>query len=191
MLDKLWPGKRVVLYNTAGDFGYGPRQKPLPGFNFLHDISTLADWLLRSKVEQWPQVRICFTPLRSSFDPTEVFCSACRLVQDFGDCIFAVDEIWNFQSPGQSPFELRESMLQWRHYGLTLMWTAQIAQKVDKTLLTVSTELYSGRLTLQNDIDALRRNGRFPEEALRMLPTLKDWEFVHRFEDGRWKVERP
>ena len=74
MLDKLWPAKRVIIYNTAGDFGYGPRQKPLPGFHFVHDISTLADWMLAHAQEQKEnpelpdQFRVCFTPLRSSFD---------------------------------------------------------------------------------------------------------------------------
>src|SRR5436305_1245758 len=59
MLDKLWPADRVIIYNTAGDFGYGPRQKPLPGFHFVHDISTLAQWILdhaRVQAEQ-PELR--------------------------------------------------------------------------------------------------------------------------------------
>jgi hypothetical protein len=81
-------------------------------------------------------------------------------------------------------------MLQWRHYGISLMWTAQIAQKVDKTLMTVSTELYSGRLMAGNDIEAVVRNGRLPEDAAALLPHLADYEFVHRLENGTWRLER-
>lgn len=192
ILEKLWPAAKVIIFNTAGDFGNGgPRQKPLPGFHFIFDISTLADWLLKAKLENWPRVRICFTPLRSNVDPLEIFRAVCRLVADFGDVLFFVDEIWNFQTSSSSPYELRELMLQWRHYGLCLMWTAQIAQKVDKTLLSVSTEMYVGRLNLENDLEAVRRNARIPEDALAQVPNLPDWCFIHRFENGSWKVERP
>ena len=191
ILEKIWCARFVLIYNTAGDFGGGPRQKPLPGFHFVFDICTLGDWLLKAKAEKWEQVRICFTPLRYGRDPVEVFAAVCRMVADFGDCVFFVDEIWNFQTSSSSPHQLRELMLQWRHYGISLAWTAQIPQKVDKTLLTVSTELYVGRLNLENDLEAVRRNGRIPEDALRIIPTLPDWSFVHRFEDGRYQVERP
>jgi len=191
MLEKLWSALFVVIYNTAGDFGNGPRQKPLPGFHFIFDISTLAEWMLTARRENWQRMRVCFTPLRSKNDPLEVFASVCRLVQDFGDCVLAVDEVWNFQTPSSSPHELRESMLQWRHYGLCLMWTAQIAQAVDKKLLTVSTELYVGRLNLENDLEAVRRNGGLPQQALNEVPNLPDWNFIHRMENGTWKVVKP
>lgn len=191
MLESLWYAKFVLIYNTAADFGNGPRQKPLPGFHYCFSVTTLAEWMLKAKQANAPQMRICFTPLRTSnADPLEVFTAVCRLVQDFGDIVFAVDEIWNFQTPGSSPYELRELMLQWRHYGAILMWTAQIPQKVDKTLLSVSTEIYCGRVTLENDLDSVRRNGRIPDDALKLLPTLPDWTFVHRYEDGRWELER-
>lgn len=202
ILEKLWPAQKVIIYDQAADFGHGPRQKPLPGFHHIFDISTLADWVLKAKAENWPNVRICFTPLARNdksvilFKGKNVpikyarFRAVCDLVKDFGDCIFFVDEIWNFQTPSSSPEELEEIFCQWRHYGVCLMWTAQIAQNVDKALLSMSTELYVGRLNLQNDLDAVRRNGRIPDDALALIPNLPDWEFVHRFEDGSWKVER-
>ncbi|HZU33685.1 MAG TPA: hypothetical protein VFB79_21405 [Candidatus Angelobacter sp.] len=210
MLDKLWDCKHVIIYNTAGDFGNGTRGagrplKPLPGFRFIFSMSELAAYLLQAKQENWQKVRVCFTPLRNpAMEAEEVvirgkkypmkmalFITACDLVRDFGDCVFAVDEIWNFQNAAWSPDVLNELMLQWRHYGLTLAYTAQIPQKVDKTLLTVSTEIYCGRLNLENDLNAVRRNARIPEDAMRLLPNLPDWQFVHRFENGTWKLERP
>jgi hypothetical protein len=181
----------VLIYNTAADFGNGPRQKPLPGFNYIFSVSTLAEWMLKARQQRWPAFRVCFTPLRSREDPQEVFAAVCRLVADFGDCLFFVDEIWNFQTPASSPHELRELMLQWRHYGTCLMWTAQIPQKVDKTLLTVSTELYVGRLELERDLNAVEKNSRIPADAMRIIPTLPDWTFVHSREDGSWELERP
>jgi hypothetical protein len=192
----------VIIFDQAADFGYGPRQKPLPGFHFVFDVATLGDWLLKAKQEKWEEVRICFVPLARhdksvivyKGKPTPIkyarFRAVCDLVKDFRDCIFFVDEIWNFQTPASSPEELNEIMFQWRHYGVCLMWTAQIAQKVDKSILTVSTDLYVGRLESQNDLDAVQRNGRIPDDALALISNLPDWEFVHRPERGPWKVER-
>lgn len=203
ILEKLWPASKVIIYDQAADFGYGTRQKPLPGFHHVFDICTLADWVLKAKAENWPSLRVCFTPIGRNdksvvlFKGKKIpikyarFRAACDLAKDFKDCVFYVPEVWNFQTPASSPEELEELFLQWRHYGVCLMWDSQIAQNVDKALLSMSTELYIGRLDPGNDIEAVRRNGKIPEEALRIIPTLPDWEFVHRYEDGRWEVERP
>lgn len=190
MLNNLWKCPRVILYNTAADFGYGQRQKPLPGFNFIFSVPTLVNWLSKARAENWEEVRICFTPIRGTVDPTELFADVCRLVADFGDVVFAVDEIWNFQSAGSSPKELRECFLQWRHYGLSLLWTAQVAQAVDKKLMSTSTEIYCGRLMAQNDLDAVERNGRLPQSAIAMVSQLPNYQFVHRNEAGEWRIEK-
>src|SRR5262245_8752798 len=49
ILEKLWPARYVVIYNTAADFGYSPRQKPLPGFQFVHSVATLSDVVVMAK----------------------------------------------------------------------------------------------------------------------------------------------
>lgn len=193
MLEKLWPARKVVIYNTVADFGYADpeRQKPLPGFHFFADPGLLGNALIQSKEENWPEVRFCFSPVRSVHDAVELFESVCRMVRDFGDCVFAVPEIWRFQQAGYSPKDFEDLMLAWRHYGTAVMWDAQFTQKVDKTLLRVSTEIYCGRVDLEGDVDHLRRYARLKPEALAIVPNLPDWNFVHRRENGTWTIEKP
>jgi hypothetical protein len=47
----------VLIYNTAADFGNGPRQKPLPGFNYIFSVSTLAEWMLKARQQRWPSIQ--------------------------------------------------------------------------------------------------------------------------------------
>ena len=193
MLEKLWPAHKVILYNTVLDFGSADpeRQKPLPGFQFFADAGNLGDWLVKAKIERWSKVRFCFSPVRSSRPSLDIFTAVCKMVRDFGDCVFAIPEIWRFQQAGYSPQELEDLMLAWRHYGTCLMWDAQFTQKVDKTLLRVSTELYCGRVDLAGDVEQLEKYARLKPDALAVIPKLSDWHFVHRLENGTWKVERP
>jgi hypothetical protein len=186
--------RRVVVYNFASGFGpvsnCKPNQNKLPGFQFAYSVPELIAILSRARRGA---VRVCFSPLRTLGDKKDIFNDVCRLVCDFseayGATVFAVDEIWNAQTPSWSPDALNEAILQWRHYDLTLLWTAQRPQKTDATLRGMSTELYCGRLTTQLDLDAVKDCG-FSSEAMALIPSLPNRKFVHRFDTGVWKVER-
>jgi hypothetical protein len=184
MAEKFWPAWRIVVYNTCGSYGAGVRKNALPGFVFVYSVVDLITVLRQSGAGP---VRVCFTPLRSG-DKRKVFCDVCRLVCDFGDVVFAVEEIWNFQSPSWSPDELSEAILQWRHYGLCLMWNAQQPQLVDQTLRSMSTEVYVGKFEHRLDLKAVA-DCRLSDEAMAIVPALPPRRFIHKMESGKWRVE--
>ncbi len=186
MAEKFWPAWRIVVYNTCGSYGAvsGERRNSLPGFVFVTSVLDLIQVLRQSG--NGP-VRVCFTPLRAG-DKQKVFCDVCRLVCDYGNVVFAVDEIWNFQSPSWSPDELSEAILQWGHYGLRLMWNAQQPQLVDQTLRSMSTEVYVGKFEHRLDLKAVA-DCRLKDEAMDLLPTLPKRSFVHKLESGEWRLE--
>lgn len=186
--------RRVVVYNFASGFGPVGRcksnQNPLPGFVFVYSVHDLVSVLSRAR--RGP-VRVCFSPVRTQGDKKEIFNDVCRLVSDFSEAFgattFAIDEVWNGQTPSWSPERFTECMLQWRHYDLTILWTAQRPQKTDATLRSISTEIYCGRVTTGLDLDAMKECN-FNGDALALLPSLPNRNFVHRYETGEWKVER-
>ncbi len=186
--------RRVVVYNFAS--GFGPpgkcksNQNPLHGFVFVYNVPDLIQVL---KAAGRGHVHVCFSPVRSDEDEKEVFNDVCQLVADFskqcGAVAFAIDEVWNVQTPGTSPKRFKECLLQWRHYDLTILWTAQRPAETHYTMRSVSTEVYVGRVMAGADVAAVR-DCAVPDEALALLPKLPNRQFVHRFDDGRWKVEK-
>lgn len=167
-----------------------PNQNPLPGFIFVYSVCDLIQVL--EQAGRGP-VRVCFCPLRNSGKLTKLFDGVSQLIADFsqqfGATVYAVDEVWNAQRPDWSPDGFRECVLQWRHYDLTVFWTAQVPQLTDARMRSVSTEIYCGRVITRLDLDAVRACG-FPEDAIEKLPTLPDRTFIHKLENGLWKVER-
>lgn len=130
--------------------------------------------------------RVLYTPLGG--DPEQHFFDVSRLLLAVRDVVFAVDEVWHYQKPNWSPTPLKCMMLTGRHYGITLLWTAQRPAEVHRTLTSVSTELHVGRLTEEVDLRAIR--SRIPAEALARIPGLKDRQFVITNERGGWTLEK-
>jgi hypothetical protein len=194
MKQRFWDSQRVIVYNFAS--GFGPvgqcraNQNPLPGFVFVYSVPDLIQVLRQTGRGR---VRVCFSPVRAPFDKTEVFNDVCKLVCDFsrsyGATVFAVDEVWNAQTASWSPEHFNECFCQWRHYDLTLMWTAQRPSDTDAALRGMSTEIYAGRVTTEIDVKAVRRCG-FPEDLVERLPSLPNRVFIHRFETGEWRMEK-
>lgn len=191
-----WDCLRVVVFNFASGFGpkgrCKPNQNPLPGFTFVYSV---PDLLMVLQKAGSGRVRVCFTPINVPPDKSEkdVFNDVCKYVLHFseklGGTVFAIDEIWNAQTPSWSPQWLNKAMLQWRHYDVCLMWTAQRPAEVDATLRGMSTEVYCGRVMQEMDVKAVRKCA-FPDEVFDILPTLPDRQFVHRFETGEWRLEK-
>ncbi len=176
--------RRAVVFNAVGSFGPGPRQNCLPGFVELSIPRELVRYL-RPRLRG--SFRVLYTP--HAGDPEEHFYDVARLLLQVRDVVFAVDEIWLFQRGASwSPAPLKYMMLTGRHYGITLLWTAQRAAEVHRTLTSVSTELYIGRLVEDRDLAALR--SRVPVEAMAQIPTLPNRAFIHRDETGHWRIER-
>ncbi len=172
--------RRAIVFNTVAALGDGSRQTPLPGFTLI----TTPQELVRFVRARWADgaLRVLYTPqanVREHFD------DVANLVWTMRDVVFAVDEVWYFQSPGWSPPALGNMMLMGRIRGHTLLWTAQRAAKVDKTLTSVSTELYVGKLTERRDLDAIR--DCVPAEALERVPALAQWRFIHVSDFGDWR----
>ncbi|HLW53283.1 MAG TPA: hypothetical protein VKW06_10610 [Candidatus Angelobacter sp.] len=186
MAAKFFPGYRVVVYNTAGSYNStGERRNPLPGFVNAYSVPELCA-ALRAAGSEGP-ARVCFTPLRSG-NKREVFNDVCFLVCDFRNVIFAVEEIWNFQAPNWSPDALNECYLQWAHYGLRLMWNAQIPQKTDSALRSMTLDVYVGQFDRTLDLNAIA-DCRLPPEAMAQVRRLPKRKFIHRMESGEWRVE--
>lgn len=179
---------RVLVFNTCGSYGNGPRNNRLPGFVFVYSMNDLID-VLRQKGPS-ASVRVCFTPVGNDEDMTEVFHDVCRLVMAFRDVLFVIDEIWNFHGPSFLPPVQKQIFLQWRHYGLTVMWAAQQPQLVNSTVRSVSTESYVGMFKDKLDIDAVARCKVRSPEAVALLPKLPPFQFIHQFENGDWKLEQ-
>lgn len=194
MKELLWDSPRVIVYNFASGFGpvgeCRPNQNPLPGFYFAYSIQELIRAMHRGGAGR---IRVCFSPVRAQFDKREVFNDVSKLVSDFsrgfGGLIYAVDEVWNGQTSGSSPDHFNECFSQWRHYDLTVMWTAQRPADTDLAMRGLSTEIYAGRTIIEDDIKAVRKCG-FPDEALAKLASLPNRQFIHRFETGSWRLEK-
>jgi hypothetical protein len=180
---------RVVVFNTCGSYGNGTRNNPLPGFVFVYSIPDLIAVLRKAGRGA---THVCFTPVGDD-DMTAVFHDCCKLVMAFRDVVFVVDEIWNFHpsvAPGGLPKIQQQMFLQWRHYGLTLLWAAQQPQLVNSTARSVSTETYVGKFTDKLDVDAVARCKVKSPEAIARVQSLPPFQFVHQYEDGEWKIEQ-
>lgn len=172
---------RVIVLNPVATYGRGERQTRLPGFVELAQPGELKEYL-RGRLGSG--FRVLYSP-RS--DVHEHFEAVCKLVLAARDCVFAVDEIWYFQKSAWSPRDLNTMMLTGRHYGVTLVWTAQRPQKTDSTLRSVTTELYIGSLPSLLDQSAF--HGLVPDPALVAAARLPARSFVHRFPDFSWEIE--
>jgi hypothetical protein len=170
----------VIVFNTVGAYGDGLRQNRLPGFVTVSQPGQLKE-ILRAR--GFDSFRVIYTP---RMNVKEHFDYVSRLILEVNDVVFAVDEVWNFQRPGWSPEPLNAIMLQGRIDGRTLVWTAQRAAKVDKTLTGVSTELYIGRLVQSVDLNAIRE--RVSPDALAAVASLPNRKFLHVRETGEWEI---
>ncbi len=181
MLRAIRECSRVVLFNTVAGYGEGARKIPVSEFTLIRQPGELADFL-RPHV-RGGSFRVNYLP--GLYDEQH-FEAVCKLLLATRDVVFAIDEVWTYQKPNYSPPYLRTMMLTGRHYGVTLLWTAQRPALTDMTLRSVSTELYVGRLEEQTDLDALK--GRIPQNALAELPRLRDRQFVHRTKPTEWTI---
>lgn len=181
---------RVIVFNTCGSYGSGARNNPLPGFVFVYSMAGLI--VVLREAGQGP-VRVCFTPVSDDQDMTDIFHDCCKLAMKFRDVVFVIDEIWNFHpgvSPGALPKIQQQMFLQWRHYGLTVLWAAQQPQLVNSTARSVSTETYVGKFTDKLDVDAVARCKVKSPEAIALLEKLPPFQFIHQHENGDWTVEQ-
>jgi len=187
-----WSRPRVVVFNTCGTYRKtkSPGQNVLPGFVFVYTIPELIQVLRQSGSAG--STRVCFTPIGRN-DKQQVFHDCSELVMDWGNVTYAVDEIWHFQ-PSVAPNALhevqKEMFLQWRHYGLTLMYAAQQPQLVNSASRSVTTHAWVGRFNDELDIEAVRRCKLKDEGAIAALRQLPPHYFVHQYETGEWRVER-
>lgn len=163
-------------------FGTGPRKNPLPGFVEIRQPGDLKAYLAQRVAGQF---RVLYSPWS---DAEEHFEAVCKIVLAVRDVVFAVDEIWLFQKTASSPRDLKTMMLAGRHYGVTLVWTAQRPQLTDATLRSVSTELYIG--SLPSELDQSAFHGSVNEDALSVAARLPARQFVHRKADHSWCVEK-
>ena len=174
----------MVIYNSVGTYGAGPRKTPAPGFVEIHQSGILRATLhpdhLRGR-----GFRILYTPLT---DVHEHFDAVCKVVLAARDCVFLIDEVWLFQKTAWSPRDLQTMMLMGRHYGITLVWTAQRPAKTDSTLRSVSTEIYVG--SLPSSLDQKCFYDSVPQEALDLAAKLPPRQFVHRKLDLTWVHEK-
>lgn len=187
MAYKFSVASRVVVFNTCGSYGSGPRKNPLRNFVYAYSVAGLVA-ILRAAGSG--PVRVCFTPVGDDIDMTEVFHDVCRLVMAFGDVVFAIDEIWNFHGPSFLPPVQKKMFLQWRHYGLTVMWAAQQPQLVSSTVRSVSMETYVGKFTDRLDVDAVARCKVKDSAAISAMENLPPYRFIHQFESGEWRIEQ-
>lgn len=175
--------RRVILFNTVATYGNGHRQTAMPGFYECRQPGELREFLacaLRAR----GQFRVLYSPWS---DADEHFAAVSRLVLAVRDVVFAVDEIWQFQKTAWSPRDLKTMMLQGRHYGVSLIWTAQRPQLTDATLRSVSTELYIG--SMPSELDRAAFHGMVEPDALEVAARLPARKFVHRMENLSWRVE--
>lgn len=177
--------RRIVVLNSVGSYQPHPepRKNHLPGFPM---IATPRDLVRYLRPRQRASFRVNYTPMDGA--PEDHFEDVCKLIAAVGDCVFVIDEVWMYQRPGWSPPALKSLMFVGRHRGVVLMWTAQRPAEVDKSIISVSTDLYVGRLGDHNDLAALRH--RMPATALAQIPTLRDREFLHRDESNNCTIER-
>ena len=178
--------RRAIVFNTVAAYGRGPRQNPLPGYGL---VATPAE-LVRYIGARWRAgvMRVIYQPLAG--DVEKHFDDVSRLVWEMRDVTFAVDEIWRFQDSGWSPDSLSNIILAGRIRGITLTWTSQRPQPVDKALVAQSTELYIGRTVREADIEKLQSEFPLSDEAAAAIRTIGHWQFVHARNDGTWELVR-
>lgn len=171
---------RVVIFSTVASFGeptpWHPTRTRMPGFVEVTGVSRLIE-VLRMKRDG--RFRIIYTP---EGDAETEFEYVSELIWNLGNTVFLIDEIAYFQTSSSSPQFLKRMMITGRHHGITLLWTAQRPQLVDKTLTSTTLELYLGRLG--DDLDIGRFRSRLSPEHAAMLTSLPDRQFLHRKPNG-------
>jgi hypothetical protein len=179
--------QRAVVFNTVASYGRGPRQNPLPGYGLVATPAELVKYI----GPRWRSgtMRVIYQPLSGNVE--KHFDDVSRLVWEMRDVTFAIDEVWRFQKPGWSPDSLSNMILAGRMRGISLAWTSQRPQPVDKAMLAQSTELYIGLTVRDADISKLQEEFPLKDDAAAAIRTLGQWEMVHVKNDGTWKVEKP
>ena len=199
---------RVVVFNMCGTYNNQDATKnPLPGFTFVYSFVGLIAVL---RAAGSGPVRVCFTPIndvgkvvlvkdeygklvRKKITLISLFHDCCELVMQYKNLVFAIDEIWHVH-PGAAPAQLPEVQktlfMQWRHFGITPMWAAQMPQLVNSAVRSVSTETYVGKFTDKLDVDAVARCKVKDPQAIAYLGQLEPFNFIHQYENGEWRIER-
>jgi hypothetical protein len=157
-----------------------------PGQLIVRDLRTLANWLLRLK-----KFRIVYQPLTPGADRQEEFRAVCELVKLHKNIVLVIDEVWRFTEPGWMPDCLQDLTYAGRHFGCTLLYTAQTTAAIAKGLLRVASRYWIFRIENGLDLKNLRVTCAVPDDVLRRIPSLPDRHFFERDERQQWFYRRP
>jgi len=179
MSDLIRQCRRVIVVDTVHQYGNGPRQNKLPGFVPVQSLRELiAYW---SKVRQ-KNFRICYKPgmnLEAEFD------GVARLTLEVRDCVFAIDEVWNYCEAGWMPPPLEFMARAGRHRGITTIYTGQRPAIIAADLRSVTNHWKIFRMKSQLDLKAMQ--GLVPPEALARVPSLPDRVHITSNDSFDWK----
>jgi hypothetical protein len=131
--------------------------------------------------------RICYHP--DAEDPAAEFDAVCRLVMLARNTVFAVDEIWLYCGSAWLPHPLRRIAFTGRHTGTSLVFMAQRAAAVSKSLISIATSLILFRMEAL-DVRAIARHVNLPEDVQLRLPSLPDRVYFLRDERLQWRLNR-
>lgn len=194
---------RIVVYDTADNFGNGERYNRLPGARFLvlDALKDLCDYLCEHKRPS--PVRVVYKPdvgspatcprcekkasgplcLQHDFD------AVCAVIFAARDTVLCVDEIQEFCSPNYISAALARILLRGRVRGVTLLWATQSPATVSRRLTGMSTEMRVFRLADATDLKSPALQSRLSDDARAQVARLPDRFFVQSFMDGSpWRV---
>lgn len=179
--------RRVIHYDTVANVGSGERQNQLPGFTEICGLASLREFLCRFGGGRF---RVLYRPgLDRGVTARNEFDAVCKLVCLARNVVFSVDEVWRFCQPNFAPEPLCNIAFTGRHYGVTLVTTAQRPARVAKDLLAIASQHRIFRMP-PSDIAGIQRHISMPDELAARVLTLPDRVHYLRDERFNWLLKR-
>jgi len=163
---------RLFVFDTMGEHGFVP--------NTCRDLGEAEEFLA------WAEMQDTFAGRLIPDDDIEAdFTVVARWVYEQGEMLFAIEEIPLLCRPGFLPPELGQLVRLGRHRDLSLLWTAQRAAEVSRTLTAMTDIFILFSSTEPRDLDAIAdRCGTEIADKVSCLPLhgFLVWDVIARQE---------
>jgi hypothetical protein len=179
---------RCIFFDTAANIGAGELKNRLPRFAHSFGLHDLGMLLIEAKANL-PQsrFRICYTPGLEKVDRRAEFEAVCELIKRTKNCVFVIDEVWKHCRAGWIPQPLEDLTFTGRHFGVTVLFTAQRPARVANDLLSICSAHHLFRMDAV-DVATIRKYFSIPDDVVERLPSLPDRRYFYRDERLQWSL---
>lgn len=127
-----------------------------------------------------PSFRAAFQAPHNAAARAASFDIFCRAALRAGDCFVVIEELRYVTTPSRSPDNFAALVMTGRKAGLTVVGTSQRPAHIDKDFLGNATQIHTGCLGYDQDVEVMAREMRLDAAQSERLRGLRPLEWMHR-----------